>query len=289
MANDPDPRDPELEATLARHLGKIPPPAWRTSLKHWLLGPEPFKPGGPKPEFLKEIRAYQRVGSTMDVAQALAEAGAPEATLVWAVRQEQGRGRQGRVWESPEGGLYCSLILRPSRDLSEIPQLSLVAGLAVGEAIRDATSLFPKIRWPNDLLLEDRKVGGILVEAKSGAVIIGIGINVTTKPSALPDSATSLLANTIPQMPRPEPYPLTGALVKHFQRWYEEWSANGFAPIREALRSWMAFFGRPVHVTAGSVNYEGTLHDLDEAGRLLVRLDTGIIKQFEMGEVTLLR
>jgi BirA family biotin operon repressor/biotin-[acetyl-CoA-carboxylase] ligase len=253
-------RDPALERQLAAHLNGT-------------------RIGQP-------LYAFRRVGSTMEVAHALAADRAPEGTLVWAARQDQGRGRLGRVWESPEGGVYLSLIVRPTRPASEIPQLSLVAGLSSAEAIHELTRLFPRIRWPNDLLLNNWKVSGILVEARSGAVIVGIGINVATDPHALPETATSLTAAGAAGC---DPYRLTGVLCRRYQAWYDVWVAQGFAPIREALRPWMSLFGQPIRIAAGSNRFEGTASDLDEHGRLLVRLDSGLIRPFEMGEVTLLK
>ena len=221
----------------------------------------------------------------MEAAHALAAAGAPEGTLVWAARQDQGRGRLGRTWESPEGGVYLSLIVRPTRPIAEIPQLSLAAGLAATEGINELTGLFPSIRWPNDILLNCLKVAGILVEAKAGAVIVGIGINVLTRADDLPEGATSLSAAGAADC---DPNRLTGELCHRFRAWYDVWTAQGFAPIREALRPWMGHFGQPVHISAGTDRFEGTASDLDESGRLLVRLDSGIMRQFDMGEVTLL-
>ena len=222
----------------------------------------------------------------MDVAHELAAAGAGEGTLVWAARQEQGRGRLGRTWASPEGGAYFSFILRPMRPATEIPQLSLVAGLAAAESIGELTGLAPSVRWPNDVLIGEKKVCGILTEARHGAVVIGIGINVSTDPAHLPDPATSLKAVGAPAC---DPCRLTAALCRQFDQWYDVWTARGFDPIREALRPRMALFGQPVHLTAGSEHLEGTATDLDESGRLLVRLDSGLMRAFEMGEVTLLR
>ena len=252
-------RDPELEAKL-------------------LAGLNGARLGRP-------VQAFARVASTMEIAHELAADGAPEGTLVWAARQEQGRGRLGRTWASPEGGAYFSLILRPARPLAEIPQLSLVAGLSAAEAIRELTGLTASIRWPNDLLLDSKKVCGILVEARNGAAVIGIGLNVTTDLTDLPDTATSLHAAGAVC----DPYLLTGALCRRFQRWYDVWSAEGFASIREALRPWIGLFGHPVHITAGTTRLEGTAADLDEQGRLVVRLDSGILRAFDVGEVTLLR
>ena len=264
------------------------------------------------------VHAFRLVGSTMEVAHALAADGTPEGTLVWAAQQRQGRGRRGRVWESPEGGVYGSLILRPRRSRGEIPQLSLVAGLSVAEAIRETTRLYPSVRWPNDLLLEGKKVCGILVEAKGRAVIVGIGINMTTRLKDLPDHATSLRAAGARNASL---YRLTGVLCRRFEGWYDKWISEGFAPIHEALRPWMGLFGQDVQITTGqrtapparsvqeppapaSVTggpggrastrhtathtqhpVQGQAIDIDERGRLLVRLDAGVIRAFEVGEV----
>ena len=230
------------------------------------------------------VHAYDSVGSTMETAHALAQQGAVDGTLVWAARQTAGRGRLGREWVSPEGGVYFSIIARPSRPSAEIPQLSLVAGLAAAESIRQLTGLSGAIRWPNDLLINGKKVCGILVESKT-AVVIGIGINVSADPANLPETATSLNAAGAAC----DPYALTRAVYERFQHWYAAWGREGFAPVRDALRSWIGLFGRPVSITAGSSRFEGTAADLDESGRLLVRLDAGLLRPFEMGEVTLLR
>ncbi len=232
------------------------------------------------------VYAFTSVGSTMEVAHVLAQQRAPHGTLVWAQRQEQGRGRLGRVWESPKGGAYFSMILRPTRPAAEIPQLSLVAGLAAARAIQHTTGLHPTIRWPNDVLLQGKKVCGILVEARAGAVVIGIGVNVTTDPLDLPEHATSLRVAGIAGL---TPEALTGALCRTFSRWYDRWASEGFSSIRDPLRSYIGLFGQIVHIAAGSARFEGTASDLDESGRLVVRLDSGVQRAFDMGEVTLLR
>ena len=249
-------RDPALEEALRRHLGQG-----------------------------LELYAFQEADSTMETAHELAKKGAADGTLVFAARQTNGRGRLGRRWSSPEGGLYCSLIVRPTRPPVEIPQLSLVAGLAVAEALHELTGLFPAIRWPNDVLVSNRKVCGILVEAKAGAAIIGIGVNVAAPLEELPDTATSLAA----QGATCDRFQLTDLLYHRCMAWYEVWQREGFVPIREALRPRLGFFGHPVHITTGATQFEGTAADLDDAGRLLVRLDSGIVRTFEVGEVTLLR
>jgi len=255
----------------------------------------------------RAIYAYPCVDSTMDLAHALAQEGASEGALVVAQRQGRGRGRLGRAWSSPEGGLYCSVILRPRRPAGDIPQLSLVAGLSAAEAIRNVTCLSPSIRWPNDLLLRGHKVGGILTEAKvsdtfpasigvrhfskrerclTPSVVVGIGINVTTDPAELPDGSTSLAAEHAPHVTCED---VLVGLCRRFSAWYDVWTMRGFGPIREALRAWIDCFGHPVHITAGSERLEGTASDVDERGRLLVRLDSGLMRPFDVGDVTLLR
>jgi BirA family biotin operon repressor/biotin-[acetyl-CoA-carboxylase] ligase len=227
----------------------------------------------------------------MEIAHELAAQGTPDGTLVFAARQEQGRGRLGRTWVSPEGGAYCSIMLRPTRSPAEIPQLSLVAGLATAEAIRELTGLSPSIRWPNDVLINDLKVAGILVEARNNAVVVGIGINVTTDPADLPPNSTSLQRCLTPSQKVSDTFPveIAGQVYRRVLAWYDVWSRSGFAPIREALRPWIGFFGQPVHLTAGTEWFEGTASDLDEQGRLLVRLDSGLSRAFDVGEVALLR
>ena len=305
---DPGARDPALEAALADALGggSCRGAPQRSSSRRTIavVGCGPVGPRSAPPAAVvvatPAIYAYQRVGSTMEVAHDLAAGGAPEGTLIFAARQEQGRGRLGRVWHSPEGGAYCSIILRPLRPTSEIPQLSLVAGLAVAETIRELTNTSPAIRWPNDVLVDGLKVAGILTESRSTnhdprpSVVIGIGINVSTDPAGLPPNSTSLKkCQTLFGLFRPfkvsDTSTVAAEVYRRLMQWYHVWSRQGFAPIRQALRPWMGGFGQPVSITAGADQFTGTASDLDESGRLLVRLDHGILRPFDMGEVTLLR
>ena len=254
MASATESRDRALETQLAAHLKTRP------------------------------VYAFRAIGSTMETAHQLAAEGASEGTLVWAERQEQGRGRWGRTWESPPGGLYLSLITRPARPAAETPQLSLVTGLAITEAIQQMTTLFAAIRWPNDLLLGGKKVCGILLEARNGAAVIGIGLNVATNPRELPETATSLRAAGAAC----DAYQLPGALCARFEQWYDAWTHQGFAPVREALRPWMGL-GQLVQIATPLEQLQGQAMDVDESGRLVVRLDSGIQRRFEAGEVTRLR
>lgn len=244
------------------------------------------------------VQAYDVLDSTMEEAHRLAQHQASEGTLIVAARQEHGRGRLGRAWASPEGGAYCSLLLRPQQPAAA-PQLSLVAGLAVAETLRDIACLYPMIRWPNDLFIKDKKIAGILVEASTAQeqralnaerstlyAVIGVGINLTTDPAQLPEGSSSLAASGASHCSRED---VIAGLCRRFAAWYERWTQEGFEPVREALRPWIGLFGQPVRLTAGTRRYEGVASDLDESGRLVVRLDSGQPRAFDMGEVTQLR
>ena len=232
------------------------------------------------------IHVHETLPSTMDEAHRLAAEGAKEGTLVVALQQAHGRGRLGRVWESPEGGVYASIILRPRRSPGESPQLALVTGLAAGETIRDTAGLYPSIRWPNDLLLDGKKVGGILTEARDRSVVVGVGINVGAEPSRLPEGGTSLAAAGAAHVSREA---IITRLCWRLSTWYDIWTQGGFPAVREALRPWIGHFGQPVSIAAGTERFEGVASDIDERGRLVVRLDAGTLRAFEMGEVSLLR
>ncbi len=255
--------------------------------------------------------AFQAVASTMDVARELAEQGAAEGTCVWAETQTGGRGRAGRVWVSPPGGLYCSLILRPTRELREIPQLALVGGLAVVETIREVAGLWASIRWPNDVLYNGQKLAGVLVEASTSGgqgsrhkvqghapstlnlvpctsiyAVVGIGINVTTSREDLPKEATALAFWKNPGLDRAA---LAGMLFRCLEQTYRQWQAEGFGAIRAQVARWNGLFGQLVHITTAQESFQGQAVDLDESGRLLVRLDSGVVRPVEVGEVTLLK
>ena len=235
--------------------------------------------------------AFEQLSSTMDPAHRLAKEGALEGACVWAERQTGGRGRAGRAWLSPTGGLYLSVILRPVRAADEVPQLALLAGLAAVHAIRDLTGLAGAIRWPNDVLIRDRKVAGILAESAVDEcgrryVIIGIGVNVSTAATDLPEEAAGL-AQWI-RTP-PSRCALAAAWLRELEGLYARWNAEGFTAVRPELIRWCGFFGRLVRLTTGRGTVEGQVLDVDESGRLVVRLDSGLARAFDAGEVSLLR
>jgi BirA family biotin operon repressor/biotin-[acetyl-CoA-carboxylase] ligase len=224
------------------------------------------------------VHALDTTDSTQSEAQRLAVAGAPEGTVVTARHQRAGRGRRGHDWwDAPGQSLLVSVLLRPAGPATEAPQLSLVGGLAVAEALATVAAAPARIRWPNDLLVDGRKVCGILAEASSDGggrlhhVILGIGVNLsqTSFPEALADRATSLRLATgrIPAADQ-----VLAAMLEHLARRYDAWRAGGFAALRGAWLERSTLPGQPVRLPDGS---DGVGVDVGEDGILVARAADG--------------
>jgi BirA family biotin operon repressor/biotin-[acetyl-CoA-carboxylase] ligase len=221
------------------------------------------------------LHHYKTLGSTNDEAKALARAGAPEGTLVWADEQTAGRGRRGRVWVSPPGNLYLSLVLRPDGSPSRAAQLSFVAALGLGDALAalGGPALMLRYKWPNDLLANDRKLAGILLESENASsdrvdfVVVGLGVNIVFAPDGVEFPATSLAAEGIAGVSAPE---VLGAFARHFAIWARRWRREGFAPVRAAWLARASGLGERVRVRLERATLCGRFLDLDEDGALLL-------------------
>jgi BirA family biotin operon repressor/biotin-[acetyl-CoA-carboxylase] ligase len=208
----------------------------------------------------------------------------PEGATAVAEEQTDGRGRLGRPWVSPAGAsILCSILLRPPPG-RELPIASLVAGIAIARGVEQATGLPAQVKWPNDVLLAGRKVAGVLAEARGGAVVIGIGLNVNQTDDELPERPTipagSLRAVTGRGFDRA---PLLASLLLELERCYDVWLEDGVVPITHELARRDALRGRRVEV-AGST---GVGVGIDDGGRLLVETADGIVA-IESGEIALL-
>jgi BirA family biotin operon repressor/biotin-[acetyl-CoA-carboxylase] ligase len=221
------------------------------------------------------LHRYETLGSTNDEARRLARDGAPEGTLVWSLAQSAGKGRRGRVWMSPPGNLYLSLVQRPAGPPAQAAQLGFVAAIALGDALDQLAGPVPGLRykWPNDLLIAGRKIAGILLEAETAAadatdfVIIGIGVNLVSAPRDVEFPATSLAeagcVGVIP--PR-----LLEAFVGRFAGWAERWRDEGFAPVRVAWLMRASGLGEGIRVRLERQTFDGRFLDLDQDGALLL-------------------
>lgn len=230
------------------------------------------------------VEAFASVGSTNDEAKALARSGAAEGTIVWAKRQEAGRGRRGRAWTSPEGNLYTSTVLRPGRSPAEAAQISFVAALAIAET---AAAVLPetadiRCKWPNDVLVNGRKLSGILLESEAGPdgglawLVLGVGINLRHSPEGTEFPATSLVAEGAPAM---QPAGLLEIYAEQLALWYARWLEHGFAPVRSAWMARAKGIGEPVVVRLSDRTLTGTFADLDSDGVLLLDRDDGTGRQ----------
>jgi BirA family transcriptional regulator, biotin operon repressor / biotin---[acetyl-CoA-carboxylase] ligase len=233
--------------------------------------------------FDSEIHHFYKIGSTNSTAVATALNGAPEGSLFLAEQQTAGRGRGSNSWYSPRSsGIYCSVILRPALPPSDVLTLSLAAGVAVQAAIRQINpQVTPDLKWPNDVLIDGKKVCGILTEMNAEAtrvrfIVVGIGINVNQ--ASFPDGldAISLRQATGQEWSRVE---LVAALLKSLDREYREILAglNGQKSILRRFAensSWVQ--GRLVTVTENGGSTEGTTEGLDERGFLRVRTTNGV-------------
>jgi len=213
---------------------------------------------------------------------------AREGTVVCAESQTRGKGRLGRGWISPRGkGIYMSVILKPRMSPADVAQLTLMSAVAVCEAIKKNCQLQPKIKWPNDILIENKKVAGILTELSAEMdrvrfIVIGIGVNVNTPLSQLPKGATSIKNACGQKVAR---ITLVQEILRSLEAWYRSLLEDGFTPVMARWKELSATLGRHVRVIDPSGEIEGEAVDLDELGGLIIRGDDGLIIKRMTGDV----
>jgi BirA family biotin operon repressor/biotin-[acetyl-CoA-carboxylase] ligase len=261
-----------------------------------LLGaPDKLLPGeitqGLKTRYLQgPIHHFETLPSTNDLAKELANQNAPEGTLVVAETQTRGRGRLGREWDSPPGmGLYASLLLRPLLPPTEMPQITLTTAVAVVRALRRATGVAPGIKWPNDLLVDGKKVGGILTEMETESdriryLVVGLGLNVNNRefPPPLDLTATSLARVTGSFCNRPQ---ILRAWLEEFEALYDLFINQDFAAILEEWREYNVTLGQTVTVRQGPREISGLALEVAGDGALLIRQRTGEVIRVTSGEI----
>lgn len=207
---------------------------------------------------------------------------APEGAVAACDVQTAGRGRYGRVWEAPAGtGLLCSIVLHPPGEL-DAPELTLVGAIAAAEAVEGATGLSAQIKWPNDVMLNRRKVGGVLGELRDGVVTLGIGLNVNQTRDQLPADAHTPAASL--RTITGETYgraPLLGSMLFRLERLYDEWRHGGLAEVFVEIGPRDFLRGRPVTVDGTS----GVAVGIDRSGRLELDLGHGERVAVESGQV----
>jgi BirA family biotin operon repressor/biotin-[acetyl-CoA-carboxylase] ligase len=236
----------------------------------------------------RKVLYYPSVTSTNEIAKQEARRGAIEGTVIVTGEQTRGRGRLKRAWLTPEGNIALSIILYP--DISYLPSVIMLASLAVVYSIEEVTGLKSQIKWPNDVLINGKKVCGILVESdvQGNAVnytVIGIGININLKPADFPEiqlTATSLFNELGRGVPR---LSLIQHLLVEIERLYLIVSNKG--SIYEEWRDKLVTLGKNVRITAGETVYEGVAESVARDGSLLLRGMDGRLTKIVAGDVTL--
>ena len=239
----------------------------------------------------KHIHHYFKAASTNKIAFDRGHAGDPHGTVVIAEEQTAGRGRAGRAWHSEKtSGIYVTVLLRPSISPILAPLITMVAGLAVRDAVLEETGKAPDLRWPNDLLLAGKKFCGILTEMHAEPdrvrfVIVGIGVDVNhaSMPAALSGIATSLRMITGRTHSRLQ---ILTRLLHNLETYYNRFVAEGPAPILARFTEVSSYArGKRVRITTGGETYTGTTDGLDPHGLLRVRRDDGRCEVVISGDV----
>jgi BirA family biotin operon repressor/biotin-[acetyl-CoA-carboxylase] ligase len=235
------------------------------------------------------LRHFEEIDSTNEEAQRLANAGVEGPLWLLADRQTRGRGRRGRDWHSPVGNLSATLLLKPASRIAQCAELSFVAGLAAGDCVaRFAARAQVTLKWPNDVLLNGRKVAGILLEASgrdAGApdwLAIGFGMNLVWHPDDLEFPATSLPAIHADAL---SPRDALTCLAASWSDWYNSWQLSGFAAIREAWLARADGLGQQILARLPDVEIFGVFEGIDEHGALLLREPSGLLRTISAADV----
>ena len=273
----------------------------------------------------KEIIFHESLDSTNTLAMELAEKGLPHGTVVIADRQLKGKGRLGRTWFSPpQGNIYMSVIVRPEIEPKDATLLTIMSAISCARAIRNSTGIEVKIKWPNDLMVSERKLGGILTEMKSGQdrivfAVIGIGINVTPPlcpplarggwgGDAFPPEVRAVAASVMEELRRKETTPLCpplarggwvgkeisrtliiAAILSELEKWFKVLIKGGRIQLINEWKKLSSTLGKKVKVVSGKDTSSGIAEDIDDEGMLILRLPSGGLKKISAGDVIMLR
>ena len=242
--------------------------------------------------FGRKLKYLDRVPTTQQTAHEWKQEGAGEGALVLAEQQTAGRGRRGRSWHSPPGtGIWMSLILEPRIHVNRVPQLTLLAAVALCRSLKQTTGLPVGIKWPNDLLIRGRKISGILLESvaedeRLQYVVAGIGINVNQEAEDFPEDLRNKAASLKMEAGRPmDREQLLASFLKEWESLYMHYLKNGFAIVRTLWESYSVTLGCKVEVQTSEGLVSGKALQLDEQGGLRIDRGNGNVTTVYAGEV----
>lgn len=240
----------------------------------------------------QKIHYYDHLPSTMDAAMELCGQGVAEGTTVIAEYQTKGRGRLGRSWVSTKyKGIYLTFILRPDIPSSQIPVLTLMTAVSICEGIKEYAGVQAQIKWPNDILVNGKKLGGILTELKgeidsANFVLIGFGLNVNNSREELVPGAISLKEEKKEEVSRQG---LLKEILRRIEDNYGFFTRKGGQVILDKWRAYNVTLGRRIKLACRREHLEGLAMDIDSDGGILVRKDSGIVEKFMAGDIVHLR
>lgn len=235
----------------------------------------------------KEVYYKEIINSTQDFIRQLGLKGAPEGAVVFAEVQKEGRGRLQRQWVSSRGGIYFSLLLKPSfLSIQEVSKITLLIALGCLRGIKKATGVECSVKWPNDIFLGEKKLGGILCEMNAeidriNFITIGVGINVNTRD--LPSQATSLFLNLKKKVAQVE---IAKRILEEIENYYNQVKRFGFSNLLKEWERFCFLWGKRVKVKVFNEVIEGKAVGIDKNGYLLLRFDSGLIKKISAGDIT---
>jgi BirA family biotin operon repressor/biotin-[acetyl-CoA-carboxylase] ligase len=236
-----------------------------------------------------DLREWAEIDSTNEEARRIAAAGEKGPVWLRADHQTAGRGRRGRHWESPPGNLAATLLIAPGKPASECAQLSFVTAISAADTASNfAPGADIKVKWPNDVLANGKKLSGILLESTSGGdgalayLAIGIGMNLAHFPPDTEFPATSLAAVGVSV---PSPSAALVQLAAHFAKWYDTWMTNGFSPIQDAWLARAAGLGTRIRARLTHEETSGVFEGIDGTGALILREGQGRVRVIAAGEV----
>ena len=270
---------------------------WRLTGYPERLGENELEPLLPTRELGRSIRYFEETTSTSEIAWRIGEEGAPHGLVVIADRQTAGRGRMKRAWLSPGGcNIYLSVLLRPDVPPARSPELTLVAAVALCEAIRETGCERARIKWPNDVEIGGKKAAGILTEMctdESGNldfVVVGIGVDVNMTADQMPPELAGTATSVRLALGRPYPRArLLARLLDRLETWLDRYEDEGFQAVRARWTSLSSTVNVRVRVQLEGRAFEGRAEGIDEAGHLIVHADNGAVEHVVAGDVQLVR
>ena len=272
----------------------VPSQGYRITSEPDILRQNDIKQGLKTKVMGKEIHLFPEIASTNTLAMEMASRGSAEGTVVIAELQTSGKGRLGRKWVSPKGNLYLSIILRPDIPMHKAPIITLMGAVAVTSAIRNMCGVQAAIKWPNDILIANKKVSGLLTEMSAEQdrirhLVIGIGVDVNMELGTLPPDirplVTTLSAEVGIKINRTA---LLREILRELDRWYQAFLKNS-ADVLEEWEKLNMTIGNPIAVSGAGEMLAGLAQGIDNEGRLVVKLDNGTVRTVAAGDVTILK